>query len=65
MQNKISVVIPVYNEAGNINQLVKEIIEVLDKLGGGEIIFVDDASTDTTVDKILANNGSEGNNRSS
>ncbi len=59
MQNKISVVIPVYNEAGNINQLVKEIIEVLDKLGGGEIIFVDDASTDTTVDKILANNGSD------
>ena len=52
MQNKISVVIPVYNEAGNINLLVKEIIEVLDKLGGGEIIFVDDASTDTTVDKI-------------
>ena len=59
MQNKISVVIPVYNEVGNIDLLIKELILVIDQLGGGEIVCVDDASTDSTVEKILQSKGSD------
>ncbi len=44
---EISVLGPVYNEAGNINEFHSEIIEVLDSLGKSyEIVYVDDGSTD-------------------
>ena len=56
---KISVVIPVYNEAGNIGYLIKEIINIIDKLDGGEIICVDDASTDDTADKVIKSVGTD------
>jgi len=51
---KISVVIPVYNEEGNIKQLFRELTDVLGGLAleGGidsyEVLFIDDGSTDGT-----------------
>jgi glycosyltransferase involved in cell wall biosynthesis len=45
---KLSVVIPVYNEKGTIEEIVKRVkaVEGIEK----EIVIVDDASTDGTVD---------------
>ena len=56
--NKISFVIPVYNEESNIRELYDEIKTVADKLPYDyEIIFVDDASKDNSLKiiKELAN----------
>lgn len=48
---KISVVIPVYNEAATIERIIEQVQAVdIDK----EIIVVDDASTDGTQDKLTA-----------
>ena len=44
---QLSVIIPVYNEAGNLPQLIKELGEVLLSLDmAWEVLFVDDGSTD-------------------
>lgn len=49
----LSVVIPVYNEAGALSQLIPEIRDVLHKLGRRyEIIAVDDGSSDESVDVL-------------
>ena len=49
----LSLVIPVYNEAGNILPLVTTSAETLTALGRPfEIILVNDGSTDTTADEI-------------
>ena len=46
---KISVVLPVHNEAGNLPLLAKELDTVCSRLGGDyEIIWVDDGSTDVS-----------------
>jgi len=45
---QISVVIPAFNEEGNIGPLVTETLEVIPKQLLGEIIVADDCSTDTT-----------------
>lgn len=46
---KFSVVVPLYNEAGNVVELHRRICEVLKKIGNPfEIIFVDDGSRDST-----------------
>ncbi|MCZ6642139.1 MAG: glycosyltransferase family 2 protein [Gammaproteobacteria bacterium] len=45
---EISVVIPVYNESGNIRPLVEEIQAALSDLASYETVIVDDASTDDT-----------------
>lgn len=48
----LSVVVPVYNEEGNVKQLHKEIKEVCEKEGYDyEIIFINDGSSDKT-DKL-------------
>ncbi|MGW8185081.1 MAG: glycosyltransferase family 2 protein [Candidatus Moraniibacteriota bacterium] len=48
---KISVVVPVYNEEGNVKELHSKILEECQKLGKAfEIIFVDDGSRDKTVE---------------
>jgi len=47
----ISVVVPVFNEEGNVEELHKEIIDTCEKAGiEYEIIFVDDGSSDRTVE---------------
>lgn len=46
----VSVVVPLYNEEGNVKELHKRILEACQKLGRAfEIIFVDDGSKDGTV----------------
>lgn len=49
----LSVVTPMHNEAGNAARLAREIADVL-KGRSFEIICVDDASTDTTRDELVA-----------
>jgi dolichol-phosphate mannosyltransferase len=45
----LSIVVPAYNERGNLSQLCAELEKVLSSLGlSWEIIFVDDGSTDNT-----------------
>jgi len=52
-KHAISVVVPIYNEEGNVAELHKEIVEMCDIQGYQyEIIFVDDGSTDSTF-KII------------
>ncbi len=49
MENSISVVVPVYNEEGNVKALHKEIRDVCTKMKCEyEIIFINDGSTDET-----------------
>lgn len=48
----ISVVIPFYNEAGNILPLIGEIVQNLEKKLFYEIILVDDGSNDTTYQEL-------------
>lgn len=49
----ISVVIPVYNEADSLKPLTDELVSVLKELGQSyEIIFVDDASTDKSLEVL-------------
>ena len=49
---KISVVIPVYNEVESVEQLYKELIKVLSSFDSYQIIFVDDGSSDGSVNVI-------------
>ena len=50
----LSVVIPFYNEGEVVRELYSRLKEVLDKLDGSyEIIFIEDGSTDNTLNKLL------------
>ena len=49
-----SVVLPAYNEAGNIARMASTLDDVLKPLGRYEIIFVDDGSADGTLAAIRA-----------
>ncbi len=52
---ELSVVIPVFNEAGNIEPLLAELGAVLDQIGWtAEIVAVDDGSTDETWARLVA-----------
>lgn len=55
---KISFVIPAYNEEGNVSLLAEKIIVETDNLFDYEMIFVDDGSTDNTLQilKLLNKN---------
>ncbi|MGZ8947408.1 MAG: glycosyltransferase family 2 protein [Methylococcaceae bacterium] len=46
---KISIVVPVYNEADNIIPLIEEIITAMSQAEAYEIIYVDDGSNDDTA----------------
>ncbi|GAH96900.1 unnamed protein product, partial [marine sediment metagenome] len=49
----LSVVIPIYNEAKNVENLYEKLEEVLSKLDKSyEVLLVDDGSTDGTTDKL-------------
>ncbi len=51
--SELSVVVPVYNEAGNIEQLCSELIPVLERLNvEWEVIYCDDGSDDATWEII-------------
>ncbi|HEX6065079.1 MAG TPA: glycosyltransferase family 2 protein, partial [Longimicrobiales bacterium] len=49
----ISVIVPVYNEEMNVDEMHARLAEVLQG-GDVEFIFVDDGSSDRTVQKLLA-----------
>ena len=59
MNLKLSIIIPVYNEAGNIEILYSEIKEVVDRLTKSkviknhEIIFINDGSRDSSREILL------------
>lgn len=53
---QISVVVPVKDEAGNVAPLAREIAAALDN-ERFEIIFVDDGSSDATIDELLGLRG--------
>ena len=52
IKNRLSIIIPTYNEADNIIGLTKEIIDLM-KDRDHEILIVDDGSTDSTVKDIF------------
>jgi dolichol-phosphate mannosyltransferase len=49
---QFSIVIPVYNEAGNLQPLLAEISRAVDGRGACEIIVVDDGSDDGTIAEL-------------
>ena len=52
---KVSIVIPLYNEAGNVEPLWRELREFADADARvAEMIFVDDGSTDDTYERLVA-----------
>ena len=54
---KLSIIIPALNEEESIDELIKQIEHVCDQNDYNyEIIFIDDGSTDTTMDKIRSHN---------
>jgi glycosyltransferase involved in cell wall biosynthesis len=51
--NGVSVVVPVYNEEGNVQECWRELTEVLSAFGREyELIFVDDGSRDQTIERL-------------
>lgn len=51
MKISVSIVVPVYNEEGNVAELHREIVEVCEKSNYVyEVIFIDDGSRDRTVE---------------
>lgn len=56
---EISVVIPVYNESGNVQPLAEEVRRALQGRIPYELIFVDDGSSDDTVDELLTAAGAD------
>jgi len=50
----ISIILPCYNEEDNLNELHSRLSDVMEAIGEPyEIIFVDDGSTDNTLDKLI------------
>lgn len=50
---RLSIVLPVLNEEGNLEALHSQLAKALGALGTYEIIFVDDGSTDSSPDIVL------------
>jgi dolichol-phosphate mannosyltransferase len=51
----ISVVVPAFNESANVPALLDLLVPILDGIGSFEILFVDDGSTDDTVEVVRRN----------
>ena len=47
----LTIIVPTYNEVDNIANFIKKIKEILKNINF-QILFVDDNSTDGTIDKI-------------
>jgi dolichol-phosphate mannosyltransferase len=55
VQTEISIIVPMFNEAGNVAPLAAQVFAALrDERRLFELVLVDDASTDGTWDQILA-----------
>ncbi len=52
-----SVVVPIYNEEGNLRKLDREIKNVMSDLGTFEVIYVDDYSTDGSIKELTSLKG--------
>ncbi len=54
MKKRISIVIPSFNEEGNIEHLAQRLLDVIKPLDKYEyeVIFIDDGSSDTTLEKL-------------
>jgi len=52
ISERVSVVIPVHNEAGNIAPLYSEIEQAISGLGDWEVVFADDGSDDAGVSEL-------------
>ncbi|MEQ1699466.1 MAG: glycosyltransferase family 2 protein [Ilumatobacteraceae bacterium] len=51
----LSVVIPVFNEAAVIDRVLADVVrEILDRVPGGEVVLIDDCSTDSTPSILAA-----------
>ena len=49
----VSVILPVFNEADNLEPLAEDIVAALEETGRSyEVIFVDDGSTDQSLDVL-------------
>ena len=56
----ISIIIPVLNEAANLDALVRRLVPVLDGMGTAwEVVFVDDGSTDDTLSRLRQLNAAD------
>jgi len=53
-KKKISIIVPVYNEEGNLEKFFTELLKVLNTLSNfeWEVVFVDDGSNDNSWEKI-------------
>ncbi len=49
---RLSIVIPVFNEADNVLPLLDEVAAAVAGLGRAEVVFVDDGSDDATVNRL-------------
>lgn len=49
---RLSIVIPVFNEADNVLPLLDEVAAAVAGLGPAEVVFVDDGSDDATVERL-------------
>ena len=56
---ELSAVVPMLNEAENLPLLAPRLVAVLEPLGSFEVIFVDDGSTDATMDAARALNAAD------
>jgi glycosyltransferase involved in cell wall biosynthesis len=50
----LTVVVPCLNEADNVERAYREIVDELSRYDGLEVLFVDDGSTDDTLDRVRA-----------
>ncbi|MGD8922331.1 MAG: glycosyltransferase, partial [Candidatus Zixiibacteriota bacterium] len=52
----VSTIVPAMNEEGNIDEFCRQYAEMREKAPfETEVVFVDDGSTDSTLDKIVEN----------